>query len=213
MNGLFARWFRSCPVQRPATARLSVEELGNRTLPSLLTPVGHLGDVHGPAVAHAQSVVTGPQIKVQGEGTLDMNNPDSAVLHLSGTASHLGKFDCSGEIAFQPGEEEGSLEGYGIVAFTAANGDQLVGIITWHINADGTGQASFAWRDAVTFADGTTAESTGRFAESRPPGANVSTSSNQLGGTIEVEVVYQDMHFTTGSLPRWGFVQPDRAHR
>src|SRR5262245_4763328 len=118
-----------------------------------------------------------PIIKIKGSGTLT-DGDGATVFRLTGTASHLGKFACYGEIDFEPGAE-GSLDGVGVVAFQAANGDMLVGEIAWHINADGAGQAAFRWRDTVTFDDGTTAESTGRFTESRPPGASVATVVNQ----------------------------------
>jgi hypothetical protein len=119
-----------------------------------------------------------PLITITGIGNLtDVDGV--AVLRLTGNASHLGKFACYGEIDFEPGDEEGSVDGAGVVAFRAANGDMLVGVITWQIDANGMGQARFRWLDAVTFADGTTAESTGRFAERRPQGAVVMTLSHQ----------------------------------
>lgn len=127
-----------------------------------------------PPLAIAESAV-----EIQGTGTLAMGDSGAGELRLSGTASHLGKFSCFAELVFQPGDEEGSLDGAGVVAFTAANGDMLVGVIAWHIDTDGTGQASFHWRDAVTFGDGTTAASTGRFAERRPPGAQVTSIINE----------------------------------
>src|SRR5262245_60116622 len=112
-------------------------------------------------------------IKLKGQGTLSLHDGGPAVLELAGTSTHLGKFTCYGEITFAPGEEEGSLDGFGIVAFMAANGDVLVGEMTWHTDADGTGQTEFHWHDAVTFNDGTTVESSGHFAHQRPPGASV----------------------------------------
>jgi hypothetical protein len=93
---------------------------------------------------------------------------------LSGTASHLGEFTANGEISFV--EDEGALVGDGAAMFTAANGDQLVGRVSWHVDPpDNEGfsgtQISFHWLDSVTI-DGKTFNSTGRFAkaEDRPPG-------------------------------------------
>jgi hypothetical protein len=119
-----------------------------------------------------------PLIKLKCQGTLTSDG-GSAVLRVEGTATELGQFACYGEIVFAPGLEPGSLDGDGVVAFAAANSDVLVGVIAWHINADGTGQAAFHWRDTVTFGDGTTAASTGRFADRRPPGAQVTSIINE----------------------------------
>ena len=122
-----------------------------------------------------------PVIKIKGSGTL-ADGDGATVFRLTGTTSHLGKFACYGEIDFEPGDE-GSLDGVGVVAFRAADGDMLVGEIAWHISADAAGRAAFRWRDAVTFGDGTTVESTGRFAKTRPPGASVQTTINPLDWT------------------------------
>ena len=93
---------------------------------------------------------------------------------LAGTASHLGKFTAYGEVEFVPGEEEGSLEGDGVVVFTAANGDLLVGVVSWDVDASGaeprTSHIHFSWRDSVEFSDGSIVFSTGRFEHDRPPG-------------------------------------------
>jgi hypothetical protein len=120
-----------------------------------------------------------PIIKIQGRGTLTLDADGLAVLRLAGAASELGRYVCYGEVAFELDDEDGSLDGTGPVAFTAADGDRLVGIVSWHIDPDGTGQATFRWRDDVTFADGTVVLSTGRFADRRPPGAVVATIINE----------------------------------
>src|SRR5262245_36295343 len=71
--------------------------------------------------------------------TLTFNEDDFAVLRMSGTAADLGNCDCYGEIVFVPGADEGTLDGVGVVAFRAANGDLLVGIIAAKVDtADGT---------------------------------------------------------------------------
>jgi hypothetical protein len=94
---------------------------------------------------------------------------------LSGIASHLGRFTAHGEADFIPGETEGSLAGEGVVVFTAANGDVLAGVVTWDIGPEDhsvhTTQIHFSWRDVIELSNGTVVFSTGRFVDSRPPGA------------------------------------------
>jgi hypothetical protein len=106
-------------------------------------------------------------------------------LYLAGEASHLGNFECVGEITLVPGDREGELMGVGVAALTAANGDVLVGVVTNHTVAgdcgcsggngdshtDSQSEMHFSWRDSVQFSDGTIARSTGRFERLRPPGA------------------------------------------
>lgn len=105
-------------------------------------------------------------------GEIDFSTPGSVrPFVLSGTASHLGRFECQGEAEFLPGETEGSLVGEGVAVFEAANGDRLVAVVTWMIEPDGRARAEFPWRDSVQFSDGTIVFSTGRFRTNRPPGA------------------------------------------
>lgn len=126
--------------------------------------------VSGPAMA------TSP-VKLQNwTGTIDLSADEPVPFTLEGTASHLGRFTAYGEVEFLRGEKEGSLFGNGVVVFEAANGDQLVGDVTWDVDpaADGFSSSTihFSWRDSVEFDDGTVVASTGRFAkaEGRPPG-------------------------------------------
>jgi hypothetical protein len=94
-----------------------------------------------------------------------------AVLRMTGTAEELGRCSCYGEIVFDPGADEGPLHGEGVIAFTAANGDLLVGVVAAQLDeGDNVLSVVIHWRDAVTFSDDTTIESTGRFADHRPPG-------------------------------------------
>jgi len=106
-------------------------------------------------------------------GSIDFSTEGASFL-IEGTASHLGRFTSYGEVTFIPGEEEGSLLGTGPVVFTAANGDLLVGVVTWEVAAAVNGVSNtrlhFSWRDAVEFSDGTVVVNTGRFVDSRPPG-------------------------------------------
>jgi hypothetical protein len=106
-------------------------------------------------------------------GSIDLSAPGPVPFTLAGTASHLGRFTARGEVEFAPGDEDGSLVGEGVVVFTAANGDQLAGVVTWDVDGGGdvrTTGMHFSWRDSVTFSDGTVATSTGRFLHDRPPG-------------------------------------------
>jgi hypothetical protein len=109
-------------------------------------------------------------------GTIDLSDDEPLPFTLKGTASHLGRFTASGEVEFLPGEKKGSLIGNGVVVFEAANGDLLVGDVTWDVDpaVDGFSSSAvhFSWRDSVEFDDGTVFTSTGRFAkaEDRPPG-------------------------------------------
>jgi hypothetical protein len=110
-------------------------------------------------------------VKLKGEGAIDLSQEGTPTFAFSGTASHLGRYTCYGEIEFHPGATKGSMDGVGVAVFVAANGDLLVGVATCELDADGTGQMRFSWRDSVEFSDGTIVSSTGRFATSRPPGA------------------------------------------
>ncbi|MEQ1903023.1 MAG: hypothetical protein ABL888_02400 [Pirellulaceae bacterium] len=106
-------------------------------------------------------------------GTIDLTADNPAPFELSGNASHLGNFVASGEVSFTS-LSDGSRVGVGPVVFTAANGDLLVGEVTWQVDPEAKGLASsslhFAWRDSVQFDDGTVVANTGRFVDDRPPG-------------------------------------------
>jgi hypothetical protein len=107
-------------------------------------------------------------IKVRGEGMLDYVEGGTSTFVMAGTASHLGVFQAEGEIDYVAGED-GSLDGAGFASFTAANGDVLAAVVTDHVDSAGNGDIHFSWRDSVELAGGTV-ESTGRFADTRPPG-------------------------------------------
>ena len=108
------------------------------------------------------------------QGTIDLATEGTTPFTLEGTASHLGRFTAFGEVQFVPGEEEGALVGEGVVVFKAANGDLLVGVVSWGVDPAVDDLAAshihFSWRDSVEFSDGTVAFSTGRFVDDRPPG-------------------------------------------
>jgi hypothetical protein len=107
-------------------------------------------------------------------GTIDFSTDELSTFTLEGTASHLGRFTARGEVEFLPGEDEGLLEGDGVVVFEAANGDLPVGVVTWTVDAENdhfrTSHIHFSWRDSVQFSDGSVVDSTGRFVNDRPPG-------------------------------------------
>ena len=107
-------------------------------------------------------------------GEIDFSTEETSTFSLQGNASHLGKFTAEGEVDFVPGEDEGTFVGLGVVVFTAANGDLLVGNVTWDVEVDdegiGDSRIHFVWADSVEFSDGTVVENTGRFVDDRPPG-------------------------------------------
>ncbi|MFS8085613.1 MAG: hypothetical protein ACMG6H_08285, partial [Acidobacteriota bacterium] len=119
----------------------------------------------------AGSVFAEPIVKLDGKGTIALSTSGPSSFELMGTASHLGKYTCYGEVDFGFPDENGMIEGDGIAVIRAANGDLIVGLVTWEIDEDGTGQIAFSWRDYVEFSDGTVVSSTGRFIKSRPAGA------------------------------------------
>jgi hypothetical protein len=106
-------------------------------------------------------------------GAIDFSTDDISSFTLEGSASHLGLFKCCGEVDFLPAQD-GSLVGLGVCVFEAANGDPLVGQVTWDVGAevDGfrTSDIHFSWRDSVEFSDGSVVSNTGRFVDDRPPG-------------------------------------------
>ncbi len=125
-------------------------------------------------------------------GTVDILADEPVPFALEGTASHLGSFEAQGEVVFSPGEEPGTLLGEGVVVFHAANGDLLVGVVTWDVDptVDGLAPATihFSWRDSVEFSDGTIVSNTGRFVESRPPGLVVIAIISVLIGLLRPAV-------------------------
>lgn len=107
-------------------------------------------------------------------GTFEPVTDSFSRFQITGSASHLGRFIAHGEVEFLPVGDDGLLMGAGPVVFTAANGDLLVGVVTWDVGAEAGGyrpaRLHISWRDSVTFNDGTLVTNTGRFIDSRPPG-------------------------------------------
>jgi hypothetical protein len=85
--------------------------------------------------AFAQS----PVVLKKWSGKIDFLTTEVSPFTLAGIASHLGRFTAQGEVEFVPGAAEGSLDGDGVVVFTAANGDQLVGVVEWRMERRGRG--------------------------------------------------------------------------
>src|ERR1051325_8603958 len=88
------------------------------------------------------------EVKLKGEGTIHVSTEGPSLVALSGTASHLGQFNCRGELDLQPGMREGAMDGVGVAVFEAANGDLLVGVVTLQTDAEGKGQIRFSWRNS-----------------------------------------------------------------
>jgi hypothetical protein len=109
---------------------------------------------------------------------------------MEGIASHLGKFTGKGQVVFTAGEQPGTRVGSGPVILRAANGDWLVGTVTWTVNSTGSdsfdGSLHFRWSDSVTLGDGTVVESTGRFVAHRPPGVRIPVVGQVIGAFLMV---------------------------
>ena len=129
----------------------------------------------------AERVSAEPRVGIRGEGTVTFRIDGPSPFDLHGNASHLGKFAAYGEINLTPGPDDASMEGEGIAVFEASNGDLLVGVVTWSVDADGIGQMGFSWRDSVQFSDGTIVSTSGRFVDKRPAGAISKTTSIKDG--------------------------------
>ena len=126
-----------------------------------------------PTVAMGRSAVKIPR----GAGQVDLSGGLGSIAPfvLEGDASHIGEFTAYGEVLLEEGDEPGSIRGEGIVVFTAANGDLLVGDITWELNSnDQRGTIHTKWRDSVQFSDTTVLHNTGRFVKERPAGFIIS---------------------------------------
>ena len=80
------------------------------------------------------------------------------------------------------------MVGEGVAVFEAANGDLLVGILTWNVDPAvgdfSVGRMHFSWRDSVQLSDGTIISSSGRFVGDRPPGLVVISIIGILVGLL-----------------------------
>jgi hypothetical protein len=130
------------------------------------------GAIAGGVLVGGEASAKSPLKLTKWEGMVDLTPGRVAPFELNGTASHLGQFTAFGEVEFLPGPGEGSLIGEGIVVFEAANGDLLVGVLSWDVDEGGSGGQihHVSWRDSVEFTDGKVVSSTGRLVDDRPPG-------------------------------------------
>jgi hypothetical protein len=122
-----------------------------------------------------QALAAKSAVKLQKwSGKIDFADNGPSPFTLAGNASHLGNFTADGEVTFGPVDGDGFMLGEGVVVFKAANGDLLVGTVSWNVDTSGGNQQttsmSFHWADSVTFDNGDEVSSTGRFVDDRPPG-------------------------------------------
>jgi hypothetical protein len=84
-----------------------------------------------------------------------IGDPNFYSFTMSGTDRHFGRYSAFGEMDVP--------EGAGVVVLTAADGDQIVGVVGAFVEDDDRtrGHFQFSWRDSVN---------TGRFAKHLPPG-------------------------------------------
>ena len=91
-----------------------------------------------------------------------LNDPGPATFTMSGTERHFGRYSAFGEMNVRAGQ--------GVIVLTAANGDQIVGVVDAAAESNERGHFHLSWRDSVAFNDGTEYVNTGRFAKHRPAG-------------------------------------------
>lgn len=139
-----------------------------------------------PVLLRAQAPVNMQRIN----GMVDLSTAP-ATLTLAGVASHLGSFTGKGQVVLRPGVELGTAVGVGPVILRAANGDLLVGNMTWTVSAaalDGSQRANilFRWADSITLHDGTVVSNTGRFITHRPSGLDIEVVTRRVAEVLIV---------------------------
>ena len=92
-----------------------------------------------------------------------VDEPDFYRFTMSGVERHFGRYSAFGDMRVS--------DGAGVVVLTAANGDQIVGVVEAAVEeSDRTkGHFHFSWRDSVVVG-GRVYVNTGRFAKNRPTG-------------------------------------------
>ncbi|HMP03202.1 MAG TPA: hypothetical protein PKD86_05585 [Gemmatales bacterium] len=110
--------------------------------------------------AHGQPTLKGP---IDGLLVSDPATPGFMSFFGSGHLTLMGAVAVRAEFQFVPGNVPGTLQGVGIAAIVAANGDVLVSNVRWVIDPSGQGKLEFRWPGVITFQDGTVVASTGRF--------------------------------------------------
>jgi len=91
-----------------------------------------------------------------------LKDPGVSTFQMGGTERHFGKYTAFGEMVVRSGQ--------GVIVLTAANGDQIVGVVDAAAAAETEGHFHLSWRDSVMFEDGTIYTNTGRFDKHRPEG-------------------------------------------
>jgi hypothetical protein len=142
-------------VRRPP-ARLCLEALGERSLPSALSPVPDLG----PALVASADHQVPFRLSGAGKGTF-VHPPAGAVaaftFEASGKATHLGNWTNSGFVAFTATGNPLVLSASGTVTFVAANGDELHATISGTFNVlTQVGTATFTWQGGTGRFEGAT---------------------------------------------------------
>jgi hypothetical protein len=118
-------------------------------------------------VGHAR----GDNPKSTGVLEFSTENEGEAIFTLEGIEERIGRYTAYCELDFVPGEDAGTMEGTGVVVLKAADGDLLVGLASFELDANaGTVGYHFSWRDSVTLRDCSVVSNTGRFTKHRPPG-------------------------------------------
>jgi hypothetical protein len=119
--------------------------------------------------------------KLTGKAAILLSTDGPSPFVLRGTAPDFGRFACYGEIEFEAGGADGSLEGVGVAVLRAADGALIVGVVSCQVDANGVGEMHFSWRDSVEFSDGTVVGNTGRFQRQRPPGVVIAIIAILIG--------------------------------
>ena len=106
-----------------------------------------------------------------------VGEPDFYEFTMSGTERHFGRYTAFGEMHVSTGA--------GAAVLTAANGDQIVGVVAAAAEEDdrSKGHFHFSWRDSVVVG-GQVYVNTGRFARNRPTGLVVVVIISVLIGLL-----------------------------
>jgi hypothetical protein len=104
-----------------------------------------------------------PTLKGDLEGILILAPDGSGFARFEGhgNLTRMGRVAVYAEFLLDGAAAPGSFTGAGIAAITAANGDVLTASVVWLESGD----LEFRWPGEVTFSDGTTVRSSGRFVE------------------------------------------------
>lgn len=103
---------------------------------------------------------------------------------VTGITPDFGRYLALGEAALESGGAEGVvLDGLGIAALEAEDGDQIAADVTCKVADDGV-DFTFHWRDSVTFSTGATVSNSGAFVNEQPPGLAIARSRSSLWGPI-----------------------------